>query len=313
MPGGKTDPIRAGRPVINVIVNPKAGGFRRGRLETILERAEVRANLHETGYRGHARLLVRDMPADIPVYVAGGDGTINEVVNGLMDTRKLGRQTPPIGIIPSGTANVLAREIRMTTRVSDIVAYLKSPSDIEVVPGMSGDCAFMLMTGAGPDAETVANVSPQAKALFGKYAYIWQGMRTSLRGQGDMINVRLGDEMYQVAGVIVTRACHYGGPFVLSECAGLQQPGLVVVMLRSGKVRDLVRYALSLIRGRLERELDVEVVSTSVVTISCADSKRGMQVQIDGDHHGRLPCQIGLAPHAVRLLVPGQFKYIQRA
>lgn len=293
---------------INVIVNPTAGGYRRRRLERILKQLYVQTNVFETCYGGHARALAREMPSDVPVFVAGGDGTINEVVNGLMDARNRGKVIPPLGIIPIGTANVLAHEIKLKKRTGDIVAYMNGARSIDVVPGMSNDCAFLLMAGAGPDAVTVANVSPTAKTLFGKGAYVWQAIRTMMCGGNAMITVDFGGSTYRAAGVIVARAGHYGGDYVLTSRAGLLTDDLVVMTLRSGKMKDLARYALCLVSGKLDQQPDVHIAQVSEVRVSSAERHGQMPVQIDGDHKGQLPCKIGLAPHAIRLLVPGHFQ-----
>lgn len=298
--------------MVNIIVNPKAGGYSHRRMDRIQAHPDVSANIIETGYRGHARAIVRDLSPELPVYVAGGDGTVNEVVNGLMDARKLGRTIPPMGIIPMGTANVLAHEIQVEKRITAIVDYIRDPVVMDVFPGMANGCAFMLMAGAGSDAVTVANVSARLKLLLGKWAYVWQGLYTISNPPDRMLSVTIDGNIHQAAGVIVTRARHYGGRYVLSPDAGIWLPRLVVVLLPSHKTRDLLRYAMCLVLGKLDQQSDIHIAYGTDVTIECADPNDQGPLQIDGDYSSNLPCKVSLAPHAIKLLIPSDFKQTGR-
>ncbi|WP_430475079.1 diacylglycerol/lipid kinase family protein [Thalassospira lucentensis] len=312
MRGAKTPSRCENQSPVTIIVNPKAGGFSRKRMDRILARLEMPVNIIETGFPGHARAIVRDLSPGIPVFVAGGDGTINEVVNGLMDARTLDRAIPAMGIIPIGTANVLAHELQIKNSLQGIVDYIHAQVEVDVSPGMANGSAFMLMAGAGPDAVTVANVSARLKTVLGKWAYVWQGVCTIMRPPDTMIDVKIGDDIHRTAGVIVTRARHYGGPYVLSPDAGLLTSKLVVVLLTSNRVGDLLRYAVCLVVGKLAQQPDVHVVSGTEMTLTCAGAQdhkgAGMPLQIDGDLAGKLPCNVILAPHAIRLMVPDYFK-----
>lgn len=308
---GQTGPVTTSRR-INIIVNPAAGGYRRTRLERIVAQVSAEVRIIETRYAGHARELVGTLPPEVPLFVAGGDGTINEVVNGLLDAGNAGQTMPPVGIVPTGTANVLACEIGIGNRVAEIARYINDAVAVPVVPGMCNGRAFMLMAGAGPDAVTVAAVSARLKAWLGKWAYVWQGLCTILHPPETMILVRAGGQTYRSAGVIVTRARHYGGPFVVTPDAGLLRPELAVVLLASNRSSDLLRYAVGLVSGRLAAQPGYRVFQASEVTLSCAPGDRPTPIQIDGDPDGNvedtLPCRIGLAPRAIRLLVPDDFK-----
>ena len=304
MPADKPPVVLSGRHIINIIVNPKAGRYCSKRMHRILAGVEATTHVIETTHAGHASELAKTLPPDYPVFVAGGDGTINEVVNGLITAKQQGRTVPPMGVIPMGTANVLAYEMRIVNRTQSIIDYINTAQVIDVYPGIMNNRAFMLMVGAGPDATTVASVSARLKSLLGKWAYVWRGLHTILHAPKEEFTVCVDGYTYKSSAVIVSRSRHYGGPHLLSPLAGLSAPKLVVLLLKSNRSWDLLRYAICLILSRLHMQPDIHVLQASNVTITCEKQVSPLPLQIDGDHCGSLPCKVGLSSYPIRLLVP---------
>ena len=158
LPGEPATVLTAPRNAL-VIFNPTAGGRRRARLDRVL--AHMRAlgavvTLHETTARGDAERTAREAPADVHdvIVAAGGDGTINEVINGLAGRRM------PLGIIPLGTANVLAAELDLPQDIDGLARTIAlgrtSPVNLGEVNGrrfvmMAGVC-FAMECGRTPAA-----------------------------------------------------------------------------------------------------------------------------------------------------------------
>ncbi|MFH1804229.1 MAG: diacylglycerol kinase family protein [Pseudomonadota bacterium] len=291
------------RPDITVIFNPRAGRTSRRYLASILDLLKEPAMVIETTRPGHARDIASNMPAGVRLFVAGGDGTINEVVNGLIDARKAGRDIPPMGIIPMGTANVLAFEIGLDMRPASMMAYLQDGLRTDVRPGLVNGRAFMLMTGVGTDAQTVADVSPALKRRIGKWAYVWQGLTTILHGPRRTFSVAIDGRAFDAASVIVTRTIHYAGKYVLSPQSGLAHDNLHVVIMPSLGRKAQLRYALSLLCGRLAQQNDVMIVPATTIIIDAND--RHAPLQIDGEAAGGMPTRIGLSEHVITLITPG--------
>ncbi|MEX0827701.1 MAG: diacylglycerol kinase family protein, partial [Haliea sp.] len=268
MPADKSPAVPAKRHIVNIIVNPKAGRYCSKRMQRILDGINATTHVIETTHAGHARELAETLSPDCPVFVAGGDGTVNEVINGLITAKQQGRIIPPIGVIPAGTANVLAHEMRIANRTRDIIDYINAAHGIDVYPGMVNNRGFMLMVGAGPDAATVAGVSARLKSLLGKWAYVWRGLHTLLHPPKEELTVCIDGKTYKSSAVIVSRSRYYGGPYILTPLAGLWAPKLVVLLLRSNKSWDLLRYAVCLILSRLHTQSDIRVLQASNVIIT---------------------------------------------
>ncbi len=162
-----------------VIFNPAAGG-RRQRLQRVLAglaARNVRVRVEQTTAVGDARRFSADLPDDTDtVVIAGGDGTINEVINGLVADgarRSQGVIRPDIALIPMGTANVLAREIGLTDLSPDNIAGAIVGGRLrEMFVARANDRHFTQMCGVGFDAHVVANVNLRLKRRLKKFAYV---------------------------------------------------------------------------------------------------------------------------------------------
>lgn len=290
---------------VTVIFNPRAGGNKQRFLSKVLQKAGLKVTLLQTTHPGHARELAYRVRADQRLYVAGGDGSLNEALNGLLDAQIDGHEVPSLGIIPLGTANVLAVEVGMGLRPGPVAQYLNDPAHVWVRPGLVNGRAFFLMVGIGADADAVANVSLRLKRLIGKGAYVWEGLRNIAFPRHRDFEVHIGREQYRVSGVVATHAAHYGGKFVIAPTADLTDNRLQVVLMPANGTMALMRYGLALTMNRLHLQSDVSVVPAERLTI---ESHCGpVPVQIDGESAGHLPCEISLSPYPVRLLVPRSY------
>lgn len=297
-----------------VIRNPIAGRRNPSLLRSTmraLAAAGHRVDIHDTAGRGDAERLAReaeDSP-DMRIVAAGGDGTINEVVNGLMlrndDT------PPPLGILPLGTANVLAGEVGLRTRTAMVVQALTSASPIPVHVGRlrmaSGTVRhFSLMAGAGFDAKVVAGVDSDLKRRLGKGAYVWRSAVEMTRPVNALYAVDIDGVRHEAASVIVTRARRYGGPYQIAPEADLRRPGLSACLFERGGRYNVLRYGAALVRDRLPRTAGFRVVpATSVRIVSLVNGHTHREpVQLDGDDAADLPVTVDVAPRQLRLLMP---------
>ena len=169
------NPTVSSRKNFLVIHNPKAGA-RRNLFHAVLNRLHdlgVEVEVQSTTGPGSARDLARsaaETGGHDAVIAAGGDGTINETVNGLS-----GHQIP-LGIIPVGTANVLALEMGLSQDPENIARALVAGPVRSIVPGAINGRLFLLMVGAGWDGRLVAHTTTRLKRFFGKFAFLWHGL-----------------------------------------------------------------------------------------------------------------------------------------
>nr|WP_211108148.1 diacylglycerol kinase family protein [Azospirillum sp. OGB3] len=289
-----------------VIHNPVAGARRARRLGAVLERLEQRhgvaVTLRATGGRGDAEAMARAVApgAFDAVVAAGGDGTINEVVNGL-GARGDGGAAIPLGIVPLGTANVLAHELGLPLDAEGTARVLAEGRSLPVHLGVANGRAFAMMAGAGLDARVVERVDPRLKRLIGKGAYAVETLARIAAGGGGPYRVAVdGAEPVEVASVIVAKGHFYGGRFVCAPDARLADPWLHVCLFpRSGRGNAL-RYLWGVTAGRLPRFPDYRILPARRVIV---DGPAGEPVQGDGDVIARLPVEIALAPWVLPVLV----------
>jgi diacylglycerol kinase (ATP) len=283
-----------------VIYNPIAGRRRRRFLSRVLEALERRGlsvRLEPTKKRGDAEALARgarDSGADRLV-VAGGDGTINEALNGLEGP------TPPLAIVPLGTANVLAHELGLGRRAASVAAAIAEGRPRDVTLGLVNGRRFSMMAGVGFDAHVVRDVDSKLKRAIGKGAYALETLRQLLVFAPRFYDVTIDGAAHRAASVIVCNGHYYGGKFVAAPAARLDAPDFQVVLFgRAGRWATL-RYAAALALGRLSKLPDVTILSARTVEIA---GPTGEPVQADGDIVAHLPARFDAIPDAARLVGP---------
>lgn len=287
-----------------IVFNPIAGRRRRSRYRAVIAALEAlgcRITIRETRRRGDAEAFagaaLRD-DFDV-IAVAGGDGTINEVANGL------GPTAPPLAVIPLGTANVLAAEIGLST-APDLVARTIAEAPATMVNvGTANGRRFLMMAGAGFDAHVVANVDPVMKRRFGKLAYVWQTFVQFKRYRFPELRVTIDGTDYTAYSAVVANGHYYGGRFVCAPDARLTTPRLdVCLFTRPGRL-NAARYAAALSLGFLPQLPDIRIVQGRHIAVS---GPLGAPIQADGDLVSHLPGEISLASDGIWVLYPPETK-----
>lgn len=286
-----------------VIHNPAAGQRRRRRLSAVLQRlreAGCAIDLHPTTQSGDAEAFARTLSraaCDV-VAVAGGDGTVNEVVNGLMAAPG---PVPPLAVVPLGTANVLAHEIGLKVRPDAIADTIIHGQPRRIHLGQANGRYFVQMAGAGLDAHVVAHVSLALKRHTGKAAYVAETLAQLARYQFPTLRVTVDGTVYQACTVVACNGRFYGGPMVVAPNARLWDDGLEVCLLAGSGAWNALRYGAALLFGRLPRLKDVLLVHGQRIRV---DGASGEPVQGDGDIIAKLPVDIAVAAASLDMLFP---------
>ncbi len=288
-----------------VIHNPAAGPRRRALLAPVLAALAARGanvELRATAGPGDATRIAREAPApaDGLVVAAGGDGTIAEVAAGLL--QHPARSDLRLGVIPLGTANVLAHEIGLSRRPDAVVGALLDGVPRPLHPGRigEGDSArvFLMMAGAGFDAAVVAAVGPGLKRLCGMGAYVLHTLRLAARRFAPLDVVVDGVPM-RAKSVVVCNGAHYGGPYRLAPGANLEVPGFEVVLLDAAGGLGVAAQGLRLMRGTLHRAPGTRIITARVIEII-----GGGPLQADGDIVASLPARLQASRGFLTLMTP---------
>jgi YegS/Rv2252/BmrU family lipid kinase len=295
-----------------LIYNPAAGRRRdRRRLEINRALQAVAAQVESvTAWptdEPHAatRLARRACESGVDLVLAcGGDGTINEVVNGLAGSEVT------LGVLPAGTANVLALEVGLpldpveaARRLADLEPHRLSLGRICCAGAPPGGRYFLLMAGAGVDAQIVYSLDPGRKARLGILAYFLAGAAEVGRRK-PVFTVETGEARYECSFALAANCAEYGGRLRIASGAHLLDTPLELVLFHTrSRFRYLV-YLGAVLAGALPRLTDVTVLKVTNLRLS-ADGP--LHVQVDGEYAGPLPATIEIVPAALTLLLPREY------
>ena len=294
------DPTSQSAKHILVIINPAAGQRQQKRLTavlSILRDQGCQACIWTTSARGDAKDMARKIDPDQfdVVTIAGGDGTINEVLNGI-DVN-----VPPVAIIPIGTANVLAAEIGLETEPRVIADTITSGCPQPINLGIANGQRFAVMASMGFDAEVVSNVNLSLKRYFGKGAYALEALRQLLTYRAPVFKLSIDGEPHGAHSVIIANGRYFGGRFIVAPDAHIKQPSLdICCYTRCGRAAT-VQYMASMARGHLPDRRDYAITRGERIHIA---GPIGAPVQADGDVITHLPAKVSVLPNAIELMFP---------
>ena len=284
-----------------LLVNPSAGGGRVGsmlkEIETALERAEVAHRVVLTTDLEHGCAQAREAldTGEIPIVVSG-DGLIGQVGGVLA-----GSQTP-LGIIPGGRGNDLARVLGIPTEPAAAVAAIAAGQTVEIDVGEVNGKRFLCIASCGfdSDANRIAN---EARLVKGPLVYAYAALRALAAWKPATFTLTLDGERREHVGYSVAAANSkaYGGGMMLAPHAELDDGLLDVVTVDDvGKLRYL-RGLPKVFKGTHVDDDEVHVARAAEVTI---EADRRFAVYADGEHLTDLPATLRVLPRALRVIVP---------
>lgn len=252
-----------------------------------------------TRYAGHAIELARaaaEQGYEI-VAAAGGDGTVNEIVNGIAHTRTA------LAVLPFGTGNVWVRELKLPLNPLEAAAALGVGHTVSLDLGMAGERYFLLMAGVGFDAAVTRAVHPEAKRKLKLLAYLVQAVLTARDIRGTRTRIELDGRVVKgrVLMVVIGNSRLYGGFLQITHQATLTDGLLDVAVINGQDVRSAPLHILSILLRRYNFNPDMNYYRAQEVQISSATP---LEVQVDGDAIGTTPMTFRVAPGALRALVP---------
>jgi YegS/Rv2252/BmrU family lipid kinase len=286
-----------------VVFNPTAGRRRTHLLWRVLDvlvENGVHVDLARTRRRGHATELASEaVHAGAGLVVAaGGDGTVAEVVAGLLGS------SARLGIIPLGTANVLAHELGLSVQPRAVAAALAFGRTRPLWPGLaiteSGTRLFVQMLGAGLDAQVVHGLQPPLKRLLGRAAYVLQTLGEAVRYDYMPLRVCIDGKEMPATSVVVCKGRLYGGPYLLAPGACPYEPGFSVALFGVSGTLAALGYGAALPLNLLPHMPGLSLVRGRVIEIR---ADRHVPAQADGDVAGATPILIRDAASCIEVVV----------
>jgi diacylglycerol kinase (ATP) len=295
-----------------VIFNPSSGRGRSGAIASTVARSLAKrgidCQLHATTRAKEAIALAQRFASEADIVVAiGGDGTVNEVTNGMAlarDEGAPGAPQPLLGIVPAGTVNVLALELGLPFQVERACNVIAGGKTISLDLGKVNGRRFLLMMGAGIDALTVRNLDPLAKRRFKELAFLGTGIRLGMTQRHPVFTVRANAEEYQATFFVAGNSRYYGGRFGIASMAD-PTDGVLDLVLYTGTTRSgMGAFWLGVPTGLHVRSKKVLYLHAQTAEVLPPESGQTVWFQTDGELAGRLPATVEIDPHAIEVLVP---------
>ena len=314
-------PLKKGTLIYNPIAGRRPAARQREirKAAAVLRAAGLEIELTPTAGPAMAHELAEQAAANGADFIlaCGGDGTINEVLNGLAN-RKV-----PLGILPGGTANILAREVGLPLDPVRAAAQFArwSPQRIPLgkatwrtdgvspngAPSQNGSSSryFISVAGVGYDAHVVYKLSLKMKLSWGVAGYILEALRQAFRYPFQGFSCRTDDGPERFATFAAAqRARNYGGWLHLTPNARYFHDRFNLCIFKSmNRARYFLYAALVLARQHFRLE-DVELVEARKLCCAALTARDIIRFELDGELAGTLPATFEIVPDALTLLVP---------
>jgi diacylglycerol kinase (ATP) len=305
----ETDQITVLDPTIKlkrtVIFNPFAKSERAGPLWYELYKVARKCKIKLTKGPGNATKKARKAAekGSQVVIAAGGDGTINEVLNGIVGTNAV------LGIIPIGSVNVLARQLKIPTDIEGAWKVIEGGKVqtldlVKVEYSFSGERLiryFLQLAGVGLDAQIVKKVTWERKMKWGPLSYVFETFR-SINSPVPEIKVFIDDKEQQPASfVLIGNGNYYGGPISVFHKASMTDGLLDICLFQSAGYLDILIYLQAILRGTQSSTSGIRYEHGKKISLS---SSSEVPLEIDGEFIGFLPAEITIIPKALKILAP---------
>jgi diacylglycerol kinase family enzyme len=236
--------------------------------------------------------------------VCGGDGTVNEAVNGLACSQV------PLAVLPAGTANVLAKELSLPWNLPRAAERIIGSKFRRIALGLaipeksSGEPRYFLsVAGAGADGALVAAVRPEIKLKAGILAYWQEGLRQLSRYDFPLFRTVIAGNAIDGTLVIVGRTKNYGGPFKITTEADLHTPQFELAFVTTRSAWRYMAYLPLIWTGQLRSAKYVQFHKATSIQCAAIGSSPVL-IQVDGEPAGSLPAEFRIVPDALTLAVP---------
>jgi diacylglycerol kinase (ATP) len=282
-----------------VILNPAARSERARRWRARVEQLARGAVLCATSCIGEAETLARRAALEgyERIVAAGGDGTINEVVNGLAGS------DAALGLLPIGTVNVFATELQLpATRLEECWKIICAGRTRAIdLPNANGK-HFVQLAGIGLDAQAVKETSTALKRSFGPLSYLISAAQIASRPPPRLLIESDNAVTRDGSFVLIGNGRLYGGPFPFFKRALIDDGLLDVLVFKRIGYLDIIRYLQDVIFSASINLPEVEYFQTARLRVS---SQENVPVEVDGELIGKCPVEFSVARRSLHVLAPG--------
>ena len=309
-----------------LIYNPASGRRRNkrkqdvARVEEVLRAAGVQVETCATTHAGSATQQVQEACGRgfDTVVACGGDGTANEVLNGIM--RACGERTSldvALGLVPLGSGNLLASDLGLPSDTVEAAKKLLTYQPREFRPGVVYSQGkngpekryFLVAAGVGADAELMYRTEVEAKEFWGRNAYFLEMARMAVRRRYPMFQCEWEDEQgnrhrSEAMLAMCVRAGKFPGLLSLVNLGtSLLRHDFCLLLFRTNKIRRFLSYFASVATGRNWKVESVDAIHTKWFRCTAIPGMRTIHSQADGELLGVLPAELTIESRPVKLLM----------
>ena len=288
-----------------LIYNPSSGREQvKKHLPYILERLEIagyETSAHATTGKDCAKKAAQkacDNNFDF-IIAAGGDGTINEVVNGIAEQGN----RPTLGIIPAGTTNDFARALHIPKDITEACNVLCNGRIQSVDIGKVSSQYFINIAGAGTLTELTYEVPSKLKTMMGQVAYYVKGFEKLPRIKPSNVTIEYDGKWFEgeIMLFLVSNTNSVAGFEKLAPNAYLNDGLFDLIILKKTNLADVVRLVSAAMRGEHLSDEKVIYVQASRIKIH---AKEKLQLNLDGEYGGDLPGEFVNLHNHIKMVVP---------
>ena len=278
-----------------IIFNPKARSEKSRELADVLREIAPEAELRMTSEAGDAKRLAAEAAGEgfRIVTAAGGDGTVNDVANGLVGT------DVALGVLPVGTMNVFSKEHGLPENLADAWAVIRAGNQREIDLLAANDTHFIQLAGVGLDAQVVKETTWESKKNLGPLSYLISAAQIAARTPPKLV-IEAGGARSEGSFVLIGNGRYYGAKLVLFPKARVDDGLLDVLIFKNIGYLDIAKYLTGVLMKRHTGMDGVEYFQTSEVRVHSAQQ---VPVEVDGELSGELPVTFRVAGK-LRLCTP---------
>ncbi len=278
-----------------IIFNPKSRSEKSRDLADVLREIAPGAELRMTSETGDARRIAAQAAREgfRIVSAAGGDGTVNDVANGIAGSEA------SLGVLPIGTMNVFAKEHGLPEKLHDAWAVIHAGKQREIDLLAANDTHFIQLAGVGLDAQVVKETTWESKKNLGPLSYLITAAQIASRTPPKLV-VEAGGRTSEGSFVLIGNGRFYGAKIVLFPKARVDDGLLDVLIFKNIGYLDIAKYLTGVLLGRHTGMGGVEYFQVAEATVR---SEQEVPVEVDGELSGVLPVTFRVAGK-LRLCVP---------
>jgi diacylglycerol kinase (ATP) len=289
-----------------IILNPAAHNERALRKRTEVEALARDCVVCTTTYTGEAEELARRGVTDgfAKIVAAGGDGTINEVVNGICQPGHGSGNDVALGVLPIGTMNVFATELGLPVHNLPVCWDIIRGSEARLVDlPKANNKFFVQLAGVGLDAQVVQETSANLRRSFGPLSYLISAAQIAARRPPRLRIESEDTNLDEGSFVLIGNGRLYGGPFPFFKHAVIDDGMFDVIVFKSLGYLEIIRYLQDVVFSSEIRLPEVEYFQTRRLRV---ESDQTVPVELDGELVGTCPVEFSLRERSLRVLAPGE-------